>query len=160
VALVLAVVLVGGVVLALRSRQRSRAAGTAVVLALVVPVALLALVGVRGGGAGDAGDEPPRVAILAPLDSTSVASPVAVEVTGDRLGRRHLHLAVDAPCLAEGAVIPVDGAHRHLGDGEWRLALDLAPGEHTLCLQAGDPGHRAGFGTDEVTVLVRPKETP
>jgi hypothetical protein len=109
-----------------------------------------------GGGAG--------VSIASPGDGATVESPVAVtmeaeglvvEAAGEaREGAGHFHLIVDADCLAAGETIPADERHRHLADGANETALTLEPGEHTLCLQAGDGAHEALDLTDEITITV------
>jgi hypothetical protein len=96
------------------------------------------------------------VVIVEPLDSVEVASPVDVVLGVERLGSYHVHVTVDGPCGGEGDVIPTDADHHHLAAGEERLTLDLAPGQHTICAQAGDHQHRARPETQEVTILVAP----
>lgn len=66
----------------------------------------------------------------------------------------HMHVMVDVDCVAVGEVIPSDDNHIHFGDGSTSADLDLEPGEHTLCLQAGDGEHTALDLTDEITVTV------
>jgi hypothetical protein len=109
-------------------------------------------------------DDSPSVAFLEPAPGATVASPVplklaafnfVVEPAGAvREGAGHLHVMVDVPCLAPGAVIPKDAQHVHLGGGETETALTLAPGEHTLCLQAADGQHTALDITRELTITV------
>jgi hypothetical protein len=159
------VVVIGAVavlLVVLATRRRSGGGGTGMSATLIVAlVGLLLVVGVGGlmGARDDSGEnpeEPPEVAITAPLDSTEVTSPVSVSVSATRLGANHLHVTVDGECVGTNQVIPTDDAHRHLRAGETTLTLDLAPGEHTLCLQPGDSAHRARGETDAVTILVRP----
>ena len=69
-------------------------------------------------------------------------------------GAGHLHLMIDAPCVEPGQLIPRDDNHRHFGQGQTGANLDLAPGEHTLCLQTGDGAHTALELTSEMTVTV------
>ena len=66
----------------------------------------------------------------------------------------HLHVMVDAPCVEPGQTIPSDAQHVHLGMAQLETALDLTPGEHTLCLQAGDGTHTALAITREITITV------
>ena len=109
-------------------------------------------------------DDSPSVAIVEPAADAQVASPVvvklaafnfAVEPAGevrDRAG--HLHVMVDVPCVEVGQVIPKDDQHVHLGDGSVETSLTLAPGAHTICVQAGDGQHTALDVTREVTFTV------
>jgi hypothetical protein len=160
--LLIAAVAVLLIVLATRRRSGSRGGGSgwgSATLILVV-VGLLLVVGLGGlfGAREDSEEpgEPPEVAITAPLDSTEVTSPVSVTVAAERLGGYHLHLTVDGGCVEGARVIPTDATHHHLAAGVTTLSLDLAPGEHTLCLQPGDSAHRARSETDAVTILVGP----
>ncbi len=56
--------------------------------------------------------------------------------------------------VTPGETIPADDAHVHYGDGATAAQLELSPGEHTLCLQAGDGTHTALDLTDEITFTV------
>lgn len=104
------------------------------------------------------------VALAAPAEGASVSNPVPVEfmVEGFTLepagevheGAGHLHVMVDVPCLAAGEAIPRDAQHVHFGKGQTEGAIDVAAGEHTFCLQAGDGTHTALNLTDEITVTV------
>lgn len=105
------------------------------------------------------------VYFLSPLDGETVTRPVTarfgyegltVEPSGEpRDGAGHLHVLVDVPCAEPGSTIATDDASIHLGDGRTEAALDLAPGEHELCLQAGDGAHRALDVTDEIGIAVK-----
>lgn len=137
----------------------------------LVAVAALSLLGAACGD-DDAAETPvettvpdgPSVAFASPEDGASVANPVAVEFSavefalepaGDvHEGAGHLHVMVDVPCVEVGQPIPRDAQHVHFGKGQTEGAIDLAVGEHTLCLQAGDGSHVALDLTDEVTVTV------
>lgn len=134
----------------------------AVLAQLVVLLALGLLAGC--GGANE-----PAVRFAEPRAGANVASPVrvvmaaenfTVEPAGDGTvheGAGHLHIMVDTPCIAAGNTIPKDETHLHFGDGSTETQLDLAPGEHTLCLQAADGSHTAlpGEGmTHSITVTV------
>jgi uncharacterized protein DUF4399 len=104
------------------------------------------------------------VSIASPEDGATVESPFGVSMEADgftiepagevREGTGHFHLMVDAGCVAPGQEIPEDGSHVHFGDGATEADLDLPPGEHTLCLQAGDGAHTALDLTDEITITV------
>jgi hypothetical protein len=95
----------------------------------------------------------PRIFFVEPADGATLASPVrlvmgaeafTVEAAGEiRAGAGHLHIMVDADCVAAGEVIPKDETHIHYGQGQMEAELALAPGEHTLCLQAADGAHFA-----------------
>jgi len=98
-------------------------------------------------------------------DGDTVSSPLTVEfeTAGDftieeageiNENAGHMHVMVDVDCVAVGEVIPGDDNHIHFGDGSTSADLDLEPGEHTLCLQAGDGEHTALDLTDEITVTV------
>ncbi len=102
---------------------------------------------------------------LEPADNTVVSSPVRVRMQANGItiapaakgqaGAGHFHLMIDVECVQPGAAIPMDPAHRHFGDGSTSATIELAPGQHTLCLQIGDNGHVAQDATDRVTVTVR-----
>lgn len=104
------------------------------------------------------------VAFVVPTDGATVPSPVVVraDVSGLVLapagpvapGEAHLHLLVDVVCVPAGRTIPIDDRHIHLGGGEDAVTLELEPGTHTLCLQAGDGGHQALPYADRVTIEV------
>jgi hypothetical protein len=61
-------------------------------------------------------------------------------------GAGHLHIIVDAECSIANQDIPKDETHLHFADGQLEADLELAPGTHTLCLQAGDGYHTALWG--------------
>lgn len=106
----------------------------------------------------------PRVFFVEPVDNATVSSPVhvkmgaenfTIEPAGDvKAGSGHLHINVDADCLAAGQGIPKDDTHIHFGKGQLEDELKLAPGEHTLCLQAADGAHVALAG-DGMTETIK-----
>ncbi len=109
-----------------------------------------------------------RVFFTSPAEGASVSSPVhvtlgaenfTVEPAGEiKAGAGHLHIMVDADCLKPGEVIPKDDTHLHYGKGQVEADLELAPGSHTLCLQAADGAHFAleGAGlTQKITITVK-----
>lgn len=110
-------------------------------------------------------DDSPSVAFLEPARAAVVSSPITVKLAAFNFvlepagevhqGAGHLHVMVDVACLAAGQVIPKDEQHVHLGQGQTEAELPLAPGEHTLCLQAADGAHTALNVTREVTVTVQ-----
>ena len=109
-------------------------------------------------------DDSPSVAFLEPASGATVVSPVLLKLAAFNFtlepagevhdGAGHLHVMVDAPCIEPGAVIPKDDQHVHLGTAQTETELTLTPGEHTLCLQAGDGAHTALDITREVTFTV------
>jgi hypothetical protein len=119
-----------------------------------------------GGDGGDGGGGEAGVAFGGIEDGAEVTSPVAVEFVAEGFevepagdgavteGAGHMHVMVDTPCVEVGQVIPSDEQHLHFGDGSTSTELELEPGEHTLCLQAGDGAHTALDLTDEVTITV------
>lgn len=104
------------------------------------------------------------MSIASPEDGATVESPFQVVMETDgftvepagevREGAGHLHLMVDADCVATGETIPEDEGHLHFGDGSTETELDLPAGEHTLCLQAGDGQHSALDLIDQITITV------
>jgi hypothetical protein len=109
-----------------------------------------------------------RVFFTSPADGASVASPVhvtlgaenfTVEPAGEvKAGAGHLHITVDADCVAAGTIIPKDEQHLHYGQAQLEADLELAPGAHTLCLQAADGAHTAlpGDGlTQTIAITVK-----
>lgn len=112
-------------------------------------------------------EEPPRnaaVSISAPSQSATVTSPVTFEMSATDFviepagsaseGAGHFHLMIDVPCVTPGERIPADENHFHYGDGATTVEVELSPGEHTICLQAGDGLHIALDLTDTVTFTV------
>jgi hypothetical protein len=113
-----------------------------------------------GGGAEPAA----RVFFTAPADGSTVSGPVhvtlgaenfTVEPAGEvKAGAGHLHIMVDTDCLPAGTVIPNDANHLHYGKAQLEADLELAPGPHTLCLQAADGAHTALAG-EGLTHVIR-----
>lgn len=113
--------------------------------------------------AASSADTTSRVTFVEPVDGAIVTSPFKVKLAaqnfvvenieqGVRAGHGHLHIMVDADCIAVGNAIPKDDTHLHYGKGQLEAELTLAPGEHTLCLQAADGAHLAldGIGMTQV----------
>jgi hypothetical protein len=104
------------------------------------------------------------VSIVSPEDGATVQSPVPVTMEAEGLelepagpvreGAGHFHLMVDADCVPAGEQIPADATHRHLADGADETEVALPPGEHRLCLQAGNGAHEALDATHEITITV------
>lgn len=108
------------------------------------------------------------VSFAAPEDGATVAQRFAVAMEADGFeiepagevhdGAGHLHVMVDVGCMEPGETIPKDESHVHFGGGQLEGQLLLEPGEHELCLQAGDGAHVALDITDEMTVTVDPDQ--
>ncbi|MGH9243800.1 MAG: DUF4399 domain-containing protein [Acidimicrobiales bacterium] len=115
------------------------------------------------GRNGDAATEA-TVSIAAPGDDEEVTSPVAIEMEADgitiepagevRDGAGHFHIIVDVGCVDPGETIPMTEGYNHFGMGQTEAEVELEPGEHELCLQAGDGAHTALDATDEITITV------
>ncbi len=105
---------------------------------------------VAPGAASDA-DASPRVYFVEPADGATVGGALVVKMGAQnfivepagaiKAGAGHLHILVDTPCLNPGTVVPKDDQHIHYGQGQMEAELQLAPGAHTLCLQAADGAH-------------------
>lgn len=112
--------------------------------------------------------EIPEVYFASPEDGATVTDPVQVEMmavnftiepAGEvRAGAGHFHIMIDVPCVTPGEVIPSDDSHLHFGQGQTSAELELAAGEHTLCLQAGDGAHVALDLTDTISITVEAGE--
>lgn len=98
-------------------------------------------------------------------DGATVSSPVSVSfdtegfqiipaAEGGGDGSGHMHVMIDVGCVPVGETIPSDESHVHFGDGSTSAELELEPGEHELCLQAGDGDHTALEVTDEISITV------
>jgi hypothetical protein len=119
-----------------------------------------------GGAAAAAPDDdgPPSVALESPVEGTSVAGGVELEMTAGGItieaagevhdGAGHFHVIADAGCLAAGESIVRDADHVHFGRGQDEGVIYLEPGTHELCLQVGDGIHTALDITDQVAVEV------
>lgn len=115
-------------------------------------------------GTSPAADASVAASFVTPADGATVTSPVDVQMQATGIdiapaadaveGAGHFHIMVDTTCVETGEVIPSDDAHRHFGDGSTTASLELAAGEHTLCLQLGDNNHSAVGSTDEITITV------
>lgn len=111
----------------------------------------------RSGGA-------PSVTVLEPASGATVSSPFRVRIAADnfelapagrtRDGEGHWHVMSGTGCLEPGTVIPKDDSHFHVGSGADTAELNLAPGDHELCVQIGDGFHVAVAITETFTVTV------
>jgi hypothetical protein len=110
----------------------------------------------------------PRVSFVEPKDGATVSSPLHAKMAAENFtvepagavssGHGHLHIMVDTDCVPTGQAIPKDDAHQHYGQGQTEADLQLAPGTHTLCLQAADGAHVALEGEglrNKITVTVK-----
>jgi len=141
--------------------------GVALVAAVLLTVAAC------GGGNDQASPSPvtepakPKAAveIVTPQGGAEVANPVKVTMSASdftvepagpvRDGAGHFHVMADVGCVPPGDPIPLETAgFNHFGKAQTEASLTLAPGKHTLCLQAGDGAHTALDLTDEITVTV------
>ena len=108
-----------------------------------------------------------QVTFVEPRNGATVSSPLIVKMAAEnfivepagevKAGAGHLHIMVDTDCVAAGQVITKDDAHLHYGQGQLEAQLELAPGQHTLCLQAADGAHVAlpGSGmTQKINITV------
>jgi hypothetical protein len=109
-----------------------------------------------------------KISFTTPQNNATVSNPVKlawaaqnfrVEPAGAvNAGAGHLHVLIDTPCIAAGQVIVNDDAHKHFGKAQMETELTLAPGKHTLCLQAADGAHVAlpGAGmTQQISITVQ-----
>ncbi|MDP9022788.1 MAG: DUF4399 domain-containing protein [Actinomycetota bacterium] len=97
--------------------------------------------------------------------SLGLKSPIKVEMQADGIriaaadehnrGAGHFDIMIDVGCVTPGEVIPSDAAHVHVSDGTSTTALELPPGQHTLCLQVATVEHVALDATDEMIVTVQ-----
>ncbi len=107
---------------------------------------------------------PVKVSFVNLVNGTTFDAPFPIQMAVENLtlepagevkpGHGHLHIMVNQPCVAPGAVIIKDAAHLHYGQGQSETMLDLLPGDYTLCLQAADGAHLALDATQVVTVTV------
>ncbi len=108
----------------------------------------------------------PRVYFVEPQDGATAAAPVKVVMAADNFvvepasetvtaGHGHLHIMVDTECVPAGQGVPKDETHLHFGQGQLEAELELAPGAHTLCLQAADGLHVAlpGAGMTQMIAI-------
>lgn len=114
----------------------------------------------------EASEPTASVELVAPEDGAEVTSPVHVEMAAEGFtiepasagvneGAGHFHVMVDVGCVEPGEAVPVDTpGYNHFGMAQTEADLELTPGEHTLCLQAGNGAHVATDLTDEVTITV------
>jgi hypothetical protein len=127
----------------------------------------LTIVAVLGLAAceGEAPKSKANVRFTQPQNNATVSSPVTVKMEAEGItiepagavheGAGHFHIMVDTPCVPPGQIIPQDDSHKHYGKAQTEATLELAPGQHTLCLQMADGVHRALPLTETITITVR-----
>lgn len=107
----------------------------------------------------------PRVFFVAPRNGDVIAAQTVLTagVEGFQLvpaiypiapGTGHLHILIDAPCVAPGSPIAATSTQLDLAEAQSGAFVELSQGQHTLCLQAGDSAHVALDLTDVITVTV------
>ena len=92
-----------------------------------------------------------QVYFITPSDGETLTSPVIVRFGLSKMGvapagvekdgTGHHHLIVDAELPPADRPVPSTDHYRHFGHGQTEVALELAPGEHTLQLMLGDHLH-------------------
>ena len=146
------------------SHQSERPGGSTLSPNLRRTFAMLVL-GLSVVAAACTSDDSSRVLFIEPTDGAAVSSPVSIVMGAENFilepaangvneGRGHFHIMVDAPCVEPRLTVPPDAQHLHFGKAQTTTVLDLAPGEHFLCLQAADGDHTALRPTDEITITV------
>lgn len=109
-----------------------------------------------------------KVYIIAPQQGASVKNPVTVQFGLNGMGvapagiqkehTGHHHLLIDVETLPSFNVpIPADDKHRHFGNGQTEITLELSPGTHTLQLLLGDHlhiPHEPAVLSEKVTIKV------
>ena len=134
-----------------RVPSRTFAAGAVIVLSMLA--------------AGCGGDEPDTaVRFDTPTDGDRIAGGVDLAMSADGIviepagtvhpGSGHFHVIADDGCVRAGTAIARDADHVHFGSGASTATIYLAPGTHSLCLQAGNGAHSALDATDTVEVDV------
>ena len=106
----------------------------------------------------------PRISFAEPLDGATVTETVQLKMVPENFiiepagsvseNAGHFHVMVDVPCVTPGKTIPFTSPYRHFGNGNLEATIELTPGQHTLCLQAGTGFHEALALTDMVTITV------
>lgn len=107
----------------------------------------------------------PRIFFIEPLDGAIVTETVTVKMGAENFviepagsvqeNAGHFHIMIDMPCVDLGDYIPMNQNHRHFLLGQHEAILNLMPGKHTLCLQAGDGFHQALNLVEEISITVQ-----
>ena len=126
--------------------------------------ALILFILVLAACSSSGGDEPEARVFFTNINhGDTVDSPVTVQWSAEnftiepagevKASAGHLHIMVDADCVAAGQIVPADDNHLHYGKAQTEATLELTPGVHTLCLQASDGIHTALTGDGLVQVV-------
>lgn len=139
-------------------------------------LALMILLGTASAQEGAGGAALPRTAspagaqvyFVSPEDGARVTSPVTIRfglrgmgvapagVTSPNTGHHHLLIDV-AELPPDNLPMPSNEHMRHFGLGQTEVALELAPGQHTLQLVLGDAlhiPHDPPVRSDKITITV------
>lgn len=102
----------------------------------------------------------PGVQIVQPTEGSIVTNPVYFELEAKhwdieppfapREGAGYFVLALEGQCVPPGQLVPFDYRFVHLQEAEYVTWVNLAPGEHEVCLFIADGSHRATALTDTV----------
>lgn len=133
----------------------------------LVGLGILFLLGVVAA-CGTRSESVPLVSFTTPQNGASVTSPFKVHMAAEHfriepagtvnVGAGHLHIMIDTPCVPAGQSIPSDDTHKHFSKAQLEAELSLAPGAHSLCLEAADGAHiaLAGAGlTQQISITVK-----
>jgi hypothetical protein len=117
-----------------------------------------------GAGCGDDDGSDATVRFETPADGERIAGGVDLAMSAEGIviepagtvqpGSGHFHVIADQGCVDAGTAIARDADHVHVGTGASTATIYLAPGTHSLCLQAGDGAHTALDATDTVEIEV------
>ena len=100
---------------------------------------------------------------ISPQNGDTVSGPVTVVfglkgmgvapagVEKEHTGHNHLLINTGMPAL--DLPVPADDNHKHFGGGQTEVALELAPGEHTIQMVFGDMNH-VPFGPQMVSEVI------
>lgn len=97
----------------------------------------------------------PTVSILEPKSGATVTSPFRVRLAAHSMTTQaagkaventgHHHLLINHSPIGKGKVIPRDGTHIHLDEGQAETMLNLPPGKYKLTAQFAD-GEERSYG--------------
>ncbi|MEZ4767749.1 MAG: DUF4399 domain-containing protein [Caldilineales bacterium] len=100
---------------------------------LAVAMSLLAVLVLA---ACSSGASSASVRFVDPKEGATVSNPVTVKMAADNF------------TVEPAGEVKAGHGHLHYGHGQVEATLELAPGSHTLCLQAADGAHVALPGAD------------
>lgn len=97
----------------------------------------------------------PHIFFIEPLDGDSVSGSMAVRfgVSQLDLTGKQVFLSVDLACAAPGEKLTEDAQHIAYKQGRDRLALQIGPGQHRLCLQVANNSGIALDGPGMIQVI-------